>query len=1186
MSGLISNSSVTLSSGNDTLVVNKDGNFTFPNLLRSGTQYEVKLTLSSSSALKCNLSNEKGTVQSSNITDVKVECGLADGYYQVGVSITGTGGPVTFQNNATDTITIVSDTLSKFNTPLKTGDSYLVTISSQTAGTVCAFLEPSSSQGIVGTTNITVTVRCVPGYLTGGTIIPLATVDLFPNVDTPNLFLRTMVGDYPANAGGTGPTFGNANNTSANLVRFNNPKGMAGDGTYIYVADYDNDLIRRINRTTGETTSFAGGASVAGGTTCPGTVTTNCLDGTGLAAQFYRPFALTTDGTSLYVLELLGNRIRRINLTTAQVTTLAGDGSSGFSDNTNGLLASFLNPHSITMHQGMLYVVDRYNHRIRSVNPVTGAVSTFAGTGVAGYLDANASAAIFNNPVGIVGLGNFLYISDLGNHRIRRISLLGANPVTTIAGQSTPGSKDDVGTKAFLDAPFSLATDGTNLIFSEYTTYLIRHVRLSDTKVSTLVGGIIGYSDNAGLNAAMQRPAYLLSDGYNMYISEENNHAIRRIENAEILRYTFDGNSNDSVSNNHGLLNGGPNLVADENGTASAAYEFDGSTQNIRATSNVTYNGQSLGMGNNKKFTISAWIFPRGGSTDQVIFSNGTQATDGFTLILQGTTRLLYLYVNSVPSGIGIRPIPLNQWTHVTVTNNADNWQIYVNGLSENIIFNAATNAPTSVFQIAGGAGALSFFSGKVSDVRIFNGTLDTNAIQKLAIQVPTGLIAYFPFNGNTNDVSGNGNDLTIMGTPSLATDRNGLPNSAYIFNSNLDYMEKANPNRVPTGNNNRTTCVWVRSTSSPVNLVSFGAAVNGQGNGLALGNSSILHYGYVTDQTTDHFYLLGRWVHICGTYDGANSQIYFNGSLRSTTGITWATAASATLRVGRRMDAGEFFSGSLDDIRIYNRVLSASEIQALSGPHPLQVAGLQMHLQADSITASPVTAWFDNSPNNTTATSTGGNSVSQPLAGQRPTWSAIAINNTPGVIFNSASSHNLRNISGTYFGLNTDSFTMFVVNYRNSLLGAQTVLSTGPIPGGKSFLFDDAGAFPCSATSRFSVIKLAAACAAISDVGFSPMTQRIFTMSYDHITAITNPFYWDVNGPVGATITSNLNFIPPSGVDGIFVGSRIGPNDHFDGILSEIIYFNSALSTSDADLVRCYLSRKYKIRIGNLCPY
>ncbi|TGL56244.1 concanavalin [Leptospira ognonensis] len=1179
VSGLLSNTSVTLSNGSDSTTVSADGNFTFSTKVKTGSTYNVTFSTPDSAKMICTLANASGTMQTSNIANVSLTCGWESGYYEVGVSVSGTTSTLAVQNNGTDSTSISSLGLTKFNSRIKTGSNYAVTITSQTPGVLCSFVNPKLSVGTMPMANVTVFVKCLPGYLKGGTVHSVASADLFPDPSASNMFVNSLVGSYPTNVpGGGGPIFGTADGTSS-ATRFNNPKGMASDGSYVYVADYANDLIRKIDKTNGTTTTFAGGAT-GGGSVCPGTTTTNCLDGTGTAAQFYRPFALTTDGTSLYVLEFLGNRIRRIDLATAEVTTLAGNGNNApFADNSDGMLASFNNPHGIVLFNGMLYVSDRYNHRIRTVNPVTGAVSTLAGSGVAGFADLNGTSAQFDNPIGIVGVGSYLYVTDGANHRIRRIDPTGSISVTTIAGQGIAASTDGFGTNAQFSSPFALTTDGTNLILSDYGTYKIRHVRLSDAKVTTLAGGTVGYADNAGGNALMERAAYVSSDGVNIYITEEANHALRRLENAEITRYTLDGNANDSVGTNHGSLIGTPTATSDENGTTNGAYEFNGTSQYVQSVI------PSSMVSPVRDSTISAWIFNAGTATNGIIFYNGSFGSDGYGLIINSNSQLYIRYNNVNVSGAVPVLIPFNTWTHVAMIVRNGNSEVYVNGVNKLTFATTLTVGPTGSFLIAGDGTAANSFKGKVSDVRFFNGALDGKAIEKLAIQVPSGIISYFPLNGNAIDWSGNENNATSV-TAGPTNDRFGNISSAMAFAS--DFIERTSPNRMPMGNAPRSYCAWVRPTAAgAMSIVNFGTLAAGTLSGLTIDNSTIINDGNTPNLSVPHFNLLNLWTHICGTYDGTNASVYYNGILQSSSAISWTTGTSTLLRIGMKLDGSQAMTGMLDDVRIYNRVLTSSEITALSGHHPLQISGLQLHLQADSINTSPFATWVDNSPNNNTGFF-GGNTVVQGNPPSRPSWMMNGLNNKPSVIF--SGSQYLENTSGTYPGLSTDSFTFFIVNSRAATANIQVALQIGPILGGKKFYFDDPGGTQTGFGSVFALDRSNSFVCSRSSTGFSGLaTARIFSFYFDNTSSIASPFFWDTTGAEGTTLSTGTFAVPFAGMNnGTVVGAGPGPGpgaDFYNGKISEILYFDRVLSTSEGNKVRCYLSSKYNIAVGNVCP-
>lgn len=1186
VSGLASGTSVTLTNNQESITIASDGNFTFPTKLSSGASYNVSF-VTNGVGITCSIANAQGTVQSSNVTNVSITCGLASGFYEVGVNVTNLSGTITVENNATETLNISTTGLTKFTTLIPSGSNYAVTITAQPAATICSFDDPTLTIGTIATANVTIFLTCVSGYIVGGNIHSTPSTDLGTSLIARKSFLKTRVGSYPINAGGAGAVTGGAVvSATPTTARFNAPGMIATDGNFIYLADSMNAVIRKIDKSNGTTTILAGG-NAGGGTVCPGTLTTNCKDGVGTAAEFNGIIGLTTNGNNLFVLESSGRRIRKVNLATSVVSTFAGTGNAASADNVSGILASFNNPSWITMFNGNLYVVDRGNCTIRVVNPTTTAVSTIAGgpTLCSFANDPIGTNARFVSPLGVVGLGGYLYITDIGvggGHKIRRLSLSGTNAVDTLAGDGVQASTDGIGTAAQFNDPHGLTTDGTNLFISEWSGHKIRHLNLSTGQVTTLVGSASGYEDNTGGSGLLNFPGYLLSDGINVYIADTGNHSLRYLEPSELLRFTFDGNTNDSIGTNHGTIVGGPTPTIDENALANGAYEFDGSGDMIQSSANITPQISD-------NLTISAWVYPAGTASPstQFIFYNGQGGANGYGLVFEGegTSRRLYISLGAVgPSGFTTMRLPLNQWSHVVLRRSFPNWQIYINGKPDAMVFSTNPIAPANTFKVGDSGGGV-FFKGKISDVRFFNGALDNDSIQKLAVQVPLGLISYFPFNGNARDYGNFRNDLNITGAVAT-TDRNGHPNGAYYFNG-ASFMQKLSPSGLPMGTTPRTICGWFNKASSIGEyIVGYGSFTTSQGNGLVVSDTVTGMFGVSDDVTIFHEGFRNQWMHLCGTYNSPNVEVYENGVLRVSAAMpTWSTVAGPSLEVGRRLDGVGNFTGDLDEIRIYNRVLSLAEIRTLSGAYPTQVSSwnqtpasssLKFFLMPEAASFGPgacsggsncVGIWDDRSGS--------GFHVSQASATSQPNFNLTGLNGFPAIRFLGGAATYLSKACTPE--LNSTSNTIFSTFNELNNSGSDGIFHNGTkilyLPdsvGNYLSLFDDTIASPVL----------------ISSATYNSVNTPVL-MSL-HFNGTSGNIYKD--GTVVGSIPT------PSGVYNCITGDlSIGryawnsgtyPNngDYFDGFIGDFIYFDQVLSTSDREIVECYLSNKYNLPVGHTC--
>jgi sugar lactone lactonase YvrE len=248
----------------------------------------------------------------------------------------------------------------------------------------------------------------------------------------------------------------------ANAAQLDSPQGLALDtANNLYIADTHNHVICKLNLTSGILTTIAG-------TGAPGFSGDN---GPATSAQLDLPTALALDPqNNLYLADTRNHRIRRIDAVTGFITTIAGNGTQGFSgDNAPAIAAAIDSPTGLALDASSnLYLADTHNHRIRRVDANTGLITTIAGTGSLGYSgdSAQATAATLALPHGLTldAAGN-LYFADTSNHRIRRIDAI-TGLITTIAGNGTQGFSGDNGpaTAAALDTPRDTTFSPTALL--------------------------------------------------------------------------------------------------------------------------------------------------------------------------------------------------------------------------------------------------------------------------------------------------------------------------------------------------------------------------------------------------------------------------------------------------------------------------------------------------------------------------------------------------------------------------------------------------------------------------------------------------------------------------------------------------------------------------------------------------
>ena len=357
-------------------------------------------------------------------------------------------------------------------------------------------------------------------------------------------FARAAGGDAVTIAGSEIP--GSSNGTGR-AASFRYPWAIVSDANgNAYVADTDNNLIRKVVLATGVVSTVAGDGVLGSD------------DGAATTASFNFPSGLAfVNPTTLAIADSFNRKIRLLNLSASTVSTLAGSGSFGMTDGV-GASAEFGTPYDIASDgSGNLYVADGGVHlgtnlgtnSIRKINVVTAEVSTVAGTGSYGVANGPTATAEFRQPHGLAVAGNYVYVADRQNNTIRRIDLV-ARTVQDFAGSGIAGFRDGPAVDAQFDAPHRVIVDGNRLLVADTNNNRIRAIDLQTNMVSTLSGsGAAGLSSGTASTAQYWSPTGIAVDssGY-LLVADTFNHSIRAVESGSPINKVLVGVSSSAAS--------------------------------------------------------------------------------------------------------------------------------------------------------------------------------------------------------------------------------------------------------------------------------------------------------------------------------------------------------------------------------------------------------------------------------------------------------------------------------------------------------------------------------------------------------------------------------------------------------------------------------------------------------------
>jgi sugar lactone lactonase YvrE len=424
----------------------------------------------------------------------------------------GSGTTATFQNPvgiATDGLSLfVTDSNNKIRKITPPTGTLLSEMTSATAvvSSLTGIANSTITSGLRDGLAINVSFNNPTGITTDGTYLYVT--------DSGNNSIRQVtIADGWTSSLTPGSTSGGATDGIVSVVTFSYPNGITIDSshTHLYIADTGNNRIRQVTIADGSTSSLTTGSTSGGAT-----------DGIASVATFHSPYGISIDSTNthLYVADTLNNKIRQINVQSGYTSSFTGAGnisnSKGLADGSL-TTASFNSSYGISSDATNLYVADAGNNEIRKINISSGQVSSLAG---AVTTDGIGTLATLDNPAFTTTDGINLYVSNCSSagpgttSTIRKIEIATGN-ATTLAGSPTgaTGNVDGVGTAAKFMCPSGITNDGAgNLYVADPGNYNIRKIEISSGAVTTLAQVTTFSSPSTGVA--------ITTDGINLYVAD------------------------------------------------------------------------------------------------------------------------------------------------------------------------------------------------------------------------------------------------------------------------------------------------------------------------------------------------------------------------------------------------------------------------------------------------------------------------------------------------------------------------------------------------------------------------------------------------------------------------------------------------------------------------------------------
>ncbi|MDO8602086.1 MAG: LamG domain-containing protein [bacterium] len=371
--------------------------------------------------------------------------------------------------------------------------------------------------------------------------------------------------------------------------------------------------------------------------------------------------------------------------------------------------------------------------------------------------------------------------------------------------------------------------------------------------------------------------------------------------------------------------------------------------------------------------TISAWIYPTSYPSERATIVQG-QTSNGYYMSLNSDGSLQTYWYGKSSQGYhssGASTVPLNVWSHVVVVWNTDGPYLYVDGVLKNNVASTGTGTASTVINI-GAESTTRQFIGKIDDVRIYSRALGAAEVAALynsgAARVNattatrntgnlgSGLVGHWTFDGQylntttSTDTSGQSNNGTLTGASGAQNNPQptiGKLGQALKFDGTDDHVDLGTSNSLRPGTGDFSAVAWIknldnnqwnsfigdRNSGSIGTVEGWAMSLRDSGDFSVILEDSALNTKYYDSPAT---YVDGIWHHLAFTWNAGTEALtlYADGlPLTPTKGSDEALgdiSPTTRINIGRQPNNGNPYNGSIDDVRIYNRALSAAEVLQL----------------------------------------------------------------------------------------------------------------------------------------------------------------------------------------------------------------------------------------------------------------